>query len=190
MHEGAEKEPVSLNDLSEDTAKYFMKAPVAGILEYTISSRAILVEGPSEYMLFERLYETVAGCKPEEDGVHIIDVRGLSFKRYLDIAKVLKNKVAVITDNDGDKQKKCIDKYTDFVAEPNIGVFFEADNAKRTFEVVLYCDNKSLCDKLFGLDAQNYMLGSKTEAAYALLVQDEVITAPAYIKEAIDWIRK
>jgi len=190
MHGDCDDKPVSLNNLSGDTAKYFTKAPVAGILEYTISNKAILVEGPSEYMLFERFYATVANCKPEEDGVHIIDVRGLSFKRYLDIAKVLKNKVAVVTDNDGNKQTKCINKYADFADEPNVEIFFEEDDNKYTFEVVLYGDNQVLCDKLFNSDAQKYMLEKKTEAAYQLLSQDEEIAAPKYIKEAIDWIRK
>lgn len=192
MHENSEDSPVSLSKLDKETAKYFTKAPVAGVLEYTISRKAVLVEGPSEYMLFERFYETVAGCKPEEDGVHIIDVRGLSFKRYLDIAEVLKNKVAVVTDNDGDKQAKCIDKYADFANESNIKVFFDDDNTKTTFEVVLYGDNQDLCSKLFSnsSDVQKYMLKNKTEVAYKLLTQDEEIAVPTYIKEAIEWIRQ
>ena len=44
----------------------------------------------------EKFYEECAGCSPESDGIHIIDVRGLSFKRYLDIAKLTGCKVAVI----------------------------------------------------------------------------------------------
>ena len=190
MHECMMDKPTSLNDLPEDTAKYFMKAPVTGILEFTISNKVILVEGPSEYMLFERFYESTIGKKPEKDGVHIVDIRGLSFKRYLHIAQVLKSKVAVITDNDGDKQKHCIDKYKDFSNDSNIEVFFDNDEAKSTFEVVLYSDNQTLCKKLFGADAQNYMLKNKTEAAYQLLAQDKVIAVPAYIKGAIEWIRK
>lgn len=189
MHDGAEGCPTSLRDLSEDTAKYFMKAPVAGILEFAISCKAILVEGPSEYMLFERFYESVAGNKPEADDVHIIDVRGLSFKRYLEIARLLKSKVAVVTDNDGDKQKYCIDKYVDYAEDANIKVCYEEDNEKTTFEKVLYADNQALCDKLFKEDSLNYMLKYKTEAAYTLLAQTEAIAVPEYIRGAIAWIR-
>lgn len=54
-----EGHPISLRELQTDTGKFFMKAPVANILEFALSTRAILVEGPSEYMLFERFYKTI-----------------------------------------------------------------------------------------------------------------------------------
>lgn len=190
MHNDSIECPVSLKDLSQDTAKYFMKAPVANILEFTISSKVILVEGASEYMLFEEFYKIAVGNKPEKDDVHIIDIRGLSFKRYLELAKLLNNKVAVVTDNDGDKQKNCIDKYSDYADCSQIEIFYEEDETKVTFEIVLYNDNKALCDTLFGSTALNYMLGNKTESAYTLLNQNTVITVPAYIRGAIKWIRE
>lgn len=188
MHVENAISPIPLSGLSTDTAKYFMKAPVAGILEFVISSKAILVEGPSEYMLIEKFYASVAGNKPEADGVHIIDVHGLSFKRYLEIAKLLGNKVAVITDNDKNAQKNCVEKYSEFRAS-NIEVFYEAEEAMYTFEVVLYGDNGMLCDTLFGDDALDYMLTNKTESAYTLLEQEKTITVPDYIRRAILWIK-
>jgi predicted ATP-dependent endonuclease of OLD family len=192
MHKEAIDRPVSLSDLSVDTAKYFIKAPVASILEFVIANKAILVEGPSEYMLFEKFYETVALNKPEVDGVQVVDIRGLSFKRYLDVAKFTSSKVAIITDNDGDKQKHCIDKYSNYSCEENIEIFFEEDDdeSKSTFEKVLYCDNSDLCDSLFEDDALSFMLSNKTEAAYSLLNQDKQIVVPEYIRKAIVWIRK
>ena len=105
-----------------------MKAPVASVVEFVTSDKIVLVEGPSEYMLFEKFYMAVTDCKSEKDGVHIIDIRGLSFKRYLEIASLTKSKVAVITDNDGDKQRNCIDKYAGFAGNINIEIFSENDN--------------------------------------------------------------
>jgi predicted ATP-dependent endonuclease of OLD family len=189
MHTENTGNPVSLSDLDKDTAKYFMKAPVAGILEFVISDKVILVEGPSEYMLFERFYKSVAGNKPELDEVSIIDVHGLSFKRYLEVAQLLCNKVAVITDNDKDPRKNCEEKYIAFVGT-NIEVFYETDASKYTFEVVLYGDNGMLCDTLFGDEAQTYMLNNKTESAYTLLEQEKAIAVPDYIRRAIEWIKR
>lgn len=192
MHhsQDAEGKPTSLSILSDDTAKYFMKAPVANIIEFAVSCKAILLEGPSEYMLLERFYEHVTGHRPERDDVHIIDVRGLSFKRYLEIARLLGSKVAVITDNDGDKQKHCIDKYSEFKGDSEIKVFYEDDEAKTTFERVLYGDNQVLCDQLFKKDAINFMLKNKTEAAFSLLSQSKDVVVPTYIRRAIEWIRE
>lgn len=189
IHVNGDEYPIMLKNLSDDTAKYFMKAPPASVVEYALSRKTILVEGPSEYMLLEKFYYSVAGHSPEEDDVHIIDVRGLSFKRYLEIAKLTYSKIAVITDNDGDYQKNCIKKYIDYNDTPNIFIFYHQDNKKKTFETVLYSDNIDLCNGLFGNDAQQYMLKNKTEAAFALLYQDQNITVPEYIKRAIDWIR-
>lgn len=182
--------PISLQNLKESTAKYFMKAPVANIVEFVTSNKTILVEGPSEYMLFEEFYSIITGHKPELDNVHVIDVRGLSFKRYLEIACLTQSKVTVVTDNDGDKQKNCVDKYADFAENKNIKIFNEADNELSTFEIALYSKNKSLCDQLFGDKALDYMLKNKTEAAFTLLNQSEHICPPTYIEGAIEWIRK
>ncbi len=190
MHANGEVKPIMLKDLSEDTAKYFMKAPPSGIIEYALAKKALLVEGPSEYMLLGMLYKIVTNNLPEADDVHIIDVRGLSFKRYLEIAKQIKSKVAVITDNDKDHKKHCIEKYAEFAEDANIQVFFETDDEKRTFEIVLYGDNTTLCDSLFGADAQNYMLTNKTEAAFRLLDQNQPINVPNYIRRAIEWIKE
>ncbi len=190
IHSNQENHPIMLKDLSPETGKYFMKAPAANIIEFTLANKVILVEGPSEFMLMENFYESCAGCKPENDGVNIINIRGLSFKRYLDISKLTNSKAAVITDNDKNTQKHCMDKYQEYANEKNINIFYESDETKYTFEVVLYEDNKALCDRLFGNSAQEYMLNNKTEAAYALLSESSEILVPEYIKRAIEWIRK
>ena len=190
MHKMVEDSPTSLAALSLETAKYFMKAPVANVIEFSLSSKVILVEGPSEYMLFERFYETVTGEKPEDLNVQIVDIRGLSFKRYLEIAKLLNSKVAVVTDNDSDVQNNCIKKYSEFSDIATIKICFESDEKLNTFEKVLYEENKDLCQKLFGDNAVEYMLKNKTEAAYILLCQEESIVVPKYIEGAIRWIRE
>ena len=182
--------PVMLHDLKDETSKYFKKVPPANIIEYSLSDKTILVEGPSEFMLLEKFYEIVNGNKPEKDNVHILDIRGLSFKRYLEIAKITGNKVAVITDNDGNYQKNCIDKYIDFNSSNNIKVFFDDDNNKTTFEKVFYYDNKELCEDYFKGNTLEYMLNNKTEAAYKILIESNKIFVPKYIMRAIEWIKE
>ena len=190
MHDNACNQPSMLKNISEDTAKYFMKTPPASIVEFALAGKALLVEGPAEFMLLEEFYKSITGHIPEDDGVHIIDVRGLSFKRYLEISKLTGSKVGVITDNDKDYQKHCVEKYADFSGDTNIEIFYDNNNEKFTFEVILYGDNHVLCDALFGTDAQKYMLNNKTEVAFSLLSQNQLITIPDYIKRAIEWIKE
>ena len=196
LQETDRDKPLVLSNLPAETQRYFIKTPPAGITEFVLSRKAILVEGPSEYMLMDSFYKKCAnGKSPESDEVAIINIRGLSFKRYLDIAKETSCKVAVITDNDGNWQKNCTEKYKDYIGCDKIEIFFESDNAKNTFEVVLYKDNSKLCDKLFDSSALEYMLNNKTEAAFNLLSSEDNATAdsinvPDYIKRAIEWIRE
>ncbi len=41
----------------------------------------------------------------EDDGVHIIAIGGTSFRRYLELARLLENRVAALRDNDGNYQQ-------------------------------------------------------------------------------------
>ena len=182
--------PIKLSDLKDETAKYFAKTPPASIVEYALATKAILVEGPAEYMLMDKFYRTITGISPEEDDVHVIDVRGLSFKRYLEIAKLTGSKVAVITDNDKDYEKHCVAKYKDYKDDSNIKEFYEDDDSMWTFEIVLEACNKTVCKESFGQDAVSYMLNNKTESAYKLLSSNKSISVPGYIERAIEWIRQ
>ena len=52
------------------------------------------------------------GRTVENDGISIISCNGISYKRYLEIAKETDKKIAVITDNDHEQNK--IDEANEF----------------------------------------------------------------------------
>ncbi|WP_088348952.1 MULTISPECIES: TOPRIM nucleotidyl transferase/hydrolase domain-containing protein [Rhodomicrobium] len=188
----ATDQAISLNDLPKETGRFFIKAPDHGILDFVLSKKSILVEGDAEYILMERFYSEISGRTLEQDDIHILSVDGTSFKRYLDIAKLLNIKVAVIRDNDKNYSLHCEDRYRAYVGE-TIKVFADRDEERYTFEVCLYCDNRGICDEIFGearrsLSVQEYMIKHKTDAALALLETERDVTCPAYIQEAIQWI--
>lgn len=186
----------ALSGLSPDTAEFFIKAPDNNVLEFALSKKVILVEGDAEFILIDALYlKHSGGSTLEEDGVHVISVGGTSFKRYLELARLLGVKTAVIRDNDKDYQKNCVENYAEYVMD-NARIFADRDDARHTFEVCLYEDNKSLCETHLGsvrktISVQSYMLANKADAAFELLKKAEKdLIAPAYIQEAISWIRQ
>lgn len=187
-------DPIHLNSVDEETAKFFMKAPDNNILEFVLSKKVILVEGDAEFILMESFFKTVKGTELELSDVHIISVDGTSFKRYLEIAKTLNIKTAVIRDNDGDYQANCVDNYADYDAFEFISVFSETDPDLSTFEKSVYAVNKPICGELFlpgrvSLTPLEYMLKNKAEVSFQLLDKKaDSITVPTYIKEAIEWI--
>lgn len=183
-----------LSELPEQTAQFFMKAPDNNILEFILSKKVILVEGDAEYILAEAFYKKITGLAPEDSDTHIISVGGTSFKRYLDLALLLKVKTAVIRDNDGDFQQNCVDRYSEYSCE-HIKVFSDENKERSTFEICLYEDNKTVCDGIFEdsrrtLSVKDYMLKNKAEAAFLLLLNKaDELSPPKYITEAIQWIR-
>lgn len=187
--------PILLEDLPDDTAKFFMKAPDNNILEFILSQKVILVEGDVEFILMEAFYENETSEKLEDSDIHIISVGGTSFKRYLDIAKLLEIKTAVIRDNDGDYQSNCVERYSEYNA-PKIQIFSEMDNTIKTFEIALYQRNTDICNELFSNDrrtltVQEFMLSEKADCAFELLDKKaNDIATPEYIKQAIEWIRQ
>ena len=187
--------PLRLKELSTSTAKFFMKAPDNNILEFVLSEKVILVEGNAEYMLLDALYSKETGRSLDEDTVHIISVGGISFKRYMELAKGLEIRTAVIRDNDKDYQANCVDNYVNYVSK-DIKVFSDTDNTRYTFEVCMYKDNQATCDDLFSggnitKAPHEYMLAHKAESAFQLVDNHaEDLEIPDYIKQAIAWINE
>lgn len=185
----------TLAELPSDTADFFMKAPDNNVLEFVLSGKVILVEGDAEYILMEALFKLVTGTELDATDIHVISVGGTSFKRYMELAKLLGVRTAVIRDNDGEYQAKCVDNYVDYVTD-DIKVFSETDDTVTTFEISIYQNNTAICDELFSggnikLPPQEYMLNNKTTVAMRLINKKaEELTVPGYIRDAIEWIIK
>jgi putative ATP-dependent endonuclease of the OLD family len=74
------------------------------------AERVLLVEGPSELTLFERVLSEV---KPdyELEGGYILQVGGIYFNHYINALKALNIKYIVKTDNDLKQKKNCKGEY-------------------------------------------------------------------------------
>ena len=188
---------VKLNQITDDTAKFFMKAPDNNLLQFVLAKKVILVEGDAEYILMEALYKNVTNEELKNSDISVIAVDGKCFKRYLEIAKVLGIRVAIITDNDHNYADNIAYGYDGYMNNEfeNIRVFADELDDNYTFEVCLYKVNSNICDELFGggrrtLTVQQYMLANKAEVAYKLLMeQATVIVVPDYIQQAILWVK-
>jgi predicted ATPase len=187
-----EQQTMTLKNLPPDTQKYFKKLSGYDTLRLILAKKAILVEGPSDELVVQKAYKAKHGKLPIEDGVDVINVRGLSFTRFLDIAKELKKEVVVVTDNDGDYQKKVVDKYAPYKGIAAIKICADSDKAAKTLEPQMAKTNTlALLNKIFGTAYADvpllvaYMENNKTEWALKLFESDEAVTYPKYIADAV-----
>jgi AAA15 family ATPase/GTPase len=190
---GEALQTIRFNELQPDTQNYFKKLPGYDTLRFILSKKAILVEGPSDELFVQKAYRLSNNDRlPIQDGIDVISVRGLSFKRFLNISKILENKVVVITDNDGEYQKEIIDKYADYARLPNISICADSDDNCPTLEPqIVKCNDLEVLNQILGReetrpsDLIDYMVKNKTECALRLFETDLAITIPQYILDGI-----
>ncbi|MEV5717283.1 AAA family ATPase [Amycolatopsis mediterranei] len=182
-----------LGDLPDGTQDYFRKLSGYDTLRVVLAQRSILVEGPSDELVVQRAYRDHYGRLPIEDGVDVINVRGLSFKRFLDIVVLLKeNRVAVVTDNDGNLAADVLARYADYIVHPHISVHVGEGADRPTLEPQLFAANgldvmNQVLDTSFDTEPEllSYMKNNKTTCALAVFGSDTSIDMPRYICDAI-----
>lgn len=181
-------------NLPQATQNYFKKLSGYDTLRLILAKKAILVEGPSDELFVQKAYKLEHGRLPIEDGVDVINVRGLSFKRFLDIAKELEAEVSVVTDNDGDYQKNIEEKYKEYSEFDNIKIHYDKDNKLPSLEQQIVNVN-TLDDLNSILNTQlknkdnviEYMTSSNNKTECALRFFDTNITfvVPEYVKSSV-----
>lgn len=201
-----------LDNVNETTAQFFIKLDNNNLLHLLLSKKAILVEGPTEYLLLPYFYQKLYKSTLESDGITLITCGGISYKRYFDIVQNTNIKIAVITDND---EKDANLSYMNEYNSKHISqkIFMDKDLKNFTWEVALYNCNEHNPDlkKCAGkiIPTANYefnkviygkkginkpilgkMLNNKVEVAYTILQNEANLKVPNYIKEAFEWIRK
>lgn len=183
-----------IRELPSNTVDYFKKLSGYDTLRIILAKSAILVEGPSDELIVQRAYLDRHDRLPIEDGVDVINVRGLSAARFLDIALLLNLKVAVVTDNDGKEPSDIQVKFAEYTANGNITVHVGKDKAYGSLEPQICAVNdRQLLNSILGKsystdeDLVKYMSNSanKTTCALAIFESDTRITMPEYISDAI-----
>lgn len=182
-----------LKDLPDDTQTYFMKLSGYDTLRMVLAKKVILVEGPSDELIVQRAYKDFHHRRPIEDGVDVINIRGLSFKRFLDIAALLGKPTMVVTDNDG--EPAAVDaKYAPYAGHANISWTRGDDPSLPTLEPQLVAANSlQVLNRILGRTASTsaelaaYMVksGNKTDCAVLIHDSEEEINMPAYILAAV-----
>lgn len=184
----------TLAGLTPDTKDYFMKLPGYDTLRLILSKQSLLVEGPSDELIVQRAYKNKHGKLPLENGVDVISVGSLAFKRFLEIAALLNLDVRVVTDNDGDvgALESKYDKYMNGT-HPTIKICYDGNGECRTLEPqLLKANSRETLNSILGTTHQDdaallkYMDRNKTDCALKMFESNEEWVTPEYIANAIE----
>lgn len=191
----------SLIGVKSDVAEFFVRAADNAFLQLLLSKKVFLVEGATEFLILPMFYQQITGHTIEEDGISVISCNGISYKRYLEIAKATDKRIAVVTDND--RKVHRIAEAAAFNQANNLQhIFMGATVEEWTWEACIYKENVDILDGM--IDVQEgaaykfhdtdygtvlgKMLNHKVDVAYQMLTSDKTFAVPQYIKDAIVWL--
>lgn len=198
-----EENTETLRNLDDDDSYYFLKSPNNNLLQYILSEKVILVEGPTEYLLVPKFFKELYSEPLDSFGINIISCSGVSYKRYIDIADKMEKKVVIITDND--KKETNITEKNKFNNEhEKIKIFMDESTDNWTWESCLYNLNSEKLDELiitedeadYFFHGQDYgktlgkMLNNKVDTAFIMYNSKYSFIIPDYIKKALEWIKE
>ncbi|TFB96680.1 MULTISPECIES: ATP-dependent endonuclease [Cryobacterium] len=186
-----------LNGLEADTQSYFLRLSGYDTLRMVLARAVILVEGPSDELVVQKAYVQKYGCMPLEDGVDVMSVQALAFKRFLALGQALGCKIAVVTDLDDDaSDAKARKRFEAFERDGVVrGFVGQAPNGRTLEPQLVAAAGRDLLNAVFKTDfdtddlLQNYMTAEKTEAALAVFSYADTIPMPNYIDEAIAFVK-
>ena len=126
-------------------------------------------------------------------GIDVMSISGTSFRRGFELAALLDKRMVAIRDNDGKGPDAIRLKLSEYLSDGRRELFVGQDEGGETLEPqLIYANGEDVIrlalDVQDGNDLLKWMTSHKTDAALALAETDEKLTAPKYIREAIDAI--
>lgn len=180
----------------KDALNYFKVLPGYNTLRLLLAEKTILVEGPADELIIQKAFLDNHGKLPIECGIDVLSVGGIAFKSYCHLAKVLKKRITIVTDNDGECEKKkgYFEEFGDVVK-----LCIEADNELNTLEPSVLNANKDDFNsfkeivykrgdpegKIGYKELLDFMTNNKTKWALRIFESEKRIKFPKYINEAI-----
>lgn len=182
-----------LSELSADTVRYFQRLPGYDTLRMVLASKVVLVEGPSDEIVFERIFSDCFGQRPIQVGIDVLSVRGLSFKRCLELCAALGKTVAVIRDNDGEDPAELKSSLEPYLADGVREAFIGSPDHGLTLEPQLvWFNGVAKLRAILGItdraDPEKWMTREKTEAAIRITASEEEVVPPDYLRLAAEFI--
>lgn len=182
-----------ITELTPGTISYFQRLPGYDTLRMVLAKKVVLVEGPSDEIIFERIFQDKYGQLPMACGIDVLSMRGLALARCLELCAALDKHVAVLRDNDGIDPAELREPVNKWLSSGKRELFIGTVATGTTLEPQLIHHNEeTLLREILGItdgaNLQTWMLREKTEGALRIATSKKTLTPPTYIAEAAEFI--
>ncbi len=191
LHLLSEGGVANFRELSKETVRYFQKLPGHDTLRMVLADRVVLVEGPSDEIVFERVFVDRFGRRPIEAGIDVLSVMGVSFRRCLELCHALGKRVAVVRDNDGTDPTEIRAELEEWLSEDRDLFVGEPERGHTLEPQIIHANGEKRMQHLLGVEGEDlgkWMSRNKTEGALRIALSEEQFESPPYISEAADFI--
>ena len=183
-----------LPELEPETVSYFKKLPGYDTLRLALANKVVLVEGPSDEIVFERIFIDIYGKRPMECGIDVLSMRGLSLKRCLEFCAALDKTVAALRDNDGADPAELRTDVQEWLVKGRRELFIGKVNEGETLEPQLvHFNGENELRKILNVkahaDLSKWMKREKTECALRISESKHTIVPPEYMRAAAEFIK-
>jgi len=187
----------AFSDISAETVGYFRKLSGFDTLRLVLADKLVLVEGPSDEMLFERAFLDTHDKKPIDAGIDIVSMKGVSFARALELAAAIDHhKVAAIRDNDGKEPEHWRRPIAEYLADGKRDLFIGGPELGSTLEpqvVTANAADEAALRQALGItdestSTEEWMHDHKTGAALRIADSPTSIVYPEYLVRAIEFV--
>ena len=182
--------------LDPDTVSYFKKQSGFDTLRMALARKVVIVEGPSDEMIFNRAYRDGTGHDPSDDMIDVLTY-GTQNRRPLELCALLNRPAAVLRDVDAQTPQYWKLKAKDFLKDGVREMFIGEEQNGPTLEPQLCAANRDDLETLqtivkcpIGDDLVAHMTSAKTESAWLIATHQTRIKYPTYVTDAIEFIRK
>lgn len=187
--------PARFNALKKDTIQYFQKLSGFDTLRMILADLIVVVEGPSDEMVFTRFFTDKFGREPLDCGVDVMSINGVSFKRCFELAALLERSLFAIRDNDNQPAKHWQEKMGSYLQEGKRILSIGDPVMGETLETQIERANTAESLRLVFPQAKDtpfatWMQKNKTDAALAIATAECSLNPPRYIQEVLDTLEK
>ena len=191
LHHGKQ---ASFAALPADTVEYFKRLSGYDTLRLVLAESVVLVEGPSDEILFGRAFmDAHDGNTPADCGIDVVSMHGVALKRGLQLCSALQRKAIALRDNDGKSPEHWMQPLAALL-EPGVRDVCIGDpaNGKTLEPQLIKVNDEATLRDILGCpsekDIEDWMTEHKTEAALAVAESETSINYPDYFHAALAFL--